>query len=147
MRGKDIEVTLVSSEMPPIGPCIDDDALRVKSGHTDEDWVPAAFLDSAAGHSPCLSDPSVIRSGEGNVVGAVCVIVSVVECLERRRFVRSLLEFMLAGEFVVDNTELCARIEASRNGGASYTNRCSDLREGLYERLESRGYRGYSDSL
>jgi hypothetical protein len=120
VRSKEIEVALVSSEMPPISPCIDNDALGVKARHADEDREAGLSFDRGTDHCLRFGDSTIVGGCNRDSVGPVGVIVYIVKSLERRGLIGGLLEFIFLGEIVVDDINLGAGIKAGRNGGVPY---------------------------
>jgi hypothetical protein len=120
VRSEEIEVALVSSEMPPISPCIDNDTLGVKARHTDKDREAGLSFNRGTDHRPRFGDSMIVGGCNRDSVGPVGVIVYVVKSLERRGLVGGLLEFIFSGEIVVDDVNLGAGIKAGRNGGVPH---------------------------
>ena len=58
-----------------------------------------------------------------------------------------LVELHGTREFVVDNTDFCARVETGRNGSVFHTDQSLHLRQSLHVRELSRRRGAYSDSL
>jgi hypothetical protein len=116
VRSKEIEVTLVSSEMLPISPYIDNNTLGVKARHTDKDREASLSFNRGIDHRPRFSDSTIVGSCNRDSVGPVGVIVYIVKSLERRGLVGGLLEFIFSGEIVVDDINLGVGIKAGRNG-------------------------------
>jgi hypothetical protein len=120
VRSKEIEVTLVSSEMLPISPYIDNDALGVEARYTDEDREAGLSFNRRTDHYLRFSDSTIVGGCNRDSVGPIGVIVYIVKSLERRGLVEGLLEFIFSGEIVVDDINLGVGIKAGRNGSVPY---------------------------
>jgi hypothetical protein len=120
VRSEKIEVALVSSEMLPISPYIDNNALGVEARYADKDREAGLSFDRGIDHRLRFSDSTIVGGYNRDSVGPVGVIVCVVKSLERRGLVGGLLEFVFSGEIVVDDVNLGVGIKAGRNGGIPY---------------------------
>jgi hypothetical protein len=120
VRSKKIEVALVSSEMPPISPYIDNNALGVEARHADKDREASLSFNRGIDHRLRFGDSTIVGGYNRDSVGPVGVIVYIVKSLERRGLVGGLLEFIFSGEIVVDDVNLGVGIKAGRNGSIPY---------------------------
>jgi hypothetical protein len=120
VRSKEIEVTLVSSEMPLISPYIDNNTLGVKARYTDKDREASLLFNRGIDHRLRFSDSTIVGSYNRDSVGPVGVIVYIIKSLERRGLVGGLLEFIFSGEIVVDDVNLGVGIKAGRNGSVPH---------------------------
>jgi hypothetical protein len=120
VRSKEIEVTLVSSEMLPISPYIDNNALGVKARYTDEDREASLSFNCGIDYRLRFSDSTIVSGYNRDSVGPVGVIIYIVKSLERRGLIGGLLEFIFLGEIVVDDINLGIGIKAGRNGSVPY---------------------------
>jgi hypothetical protein len=120
VRSEEIEVALVSSEIPPISPYIDNNTLGVKARHTDKDREASLSFNRGTDHRPRFGDSIIVGGYNRDSVGPVGVIVYIIKSLERRRLVGGLLEFIFSGEIVVDDINLGVGIKAGRNGSVPH---------------------------
>jgi hypothetical protein len=120
VRSEEIEVALVSSEIPPISPYIDNNTLGVKARHTDKDREASLSFNRGTDHRLRFSNSTIVGGYNRDSVGPAGVIVYIVKSLERRGLVGGLLEFIFSGEIVVDDVNLGAGIKAGRNGSVPY---------------------------